>query len=130
MNYSKLVFHENSWPDISGRTITIDFDLNEIIVDSLIEGVKWCRIGPRERSAIDAKLNTVRPEEWAESYIEPVMDGFSWNLRLFEADRLVKESNGCNGYPPCDQWQAFSSLVTFCFAVTRRYGEYRPHHAV
>lgn len=83
MNYSKLVFHENSWPDISGRTITIDFDLNEIIVDSLIEGVKWCRIGPRERSAIDAKLNTVRPEEWAESYIEPVMDGFSWNLRIF-----------------------------------------------
>ena len=130
MKYDKLVFRENSWPDPTGKTITIDFDLNEIFVDSLIEGVKWCRIGSRERSTIEAKLNASRPDEWAESYTEPVMDGFRWNLRLFEEDSLVKESSGCNGHPPCEQWRALSSLVAFCFAVTRRYGEYRPPKAV
>ena len=126
MNYTKLVFQENTWPDPLGKTITIDFGMNEIIVDSMLEGIKWCRIGSRERSTIEAKLNTGRPDEWAEDYFEPVLDGSCWNLKLFEEDRLVKESSGCNGYPPRDQWQALCSLVTFCSAVTRRYGEMKP----
>ena len=130
MNYNKLVFHENTWPDAQGKTVTIDFGMNEIIVDSMIEGVKWCRIGARERSTIEAKLNIGRPEEWAEDYFEPVLDGSCWNLKLFEGAGLVRESSGCNGYPPRDQWQALRSLVTFCSAVTRRYGEYRPPKAV
>ena len=88
--------------------------------------VKWCRIGSRERSTIEAKLNTSRPEEWAENYFEPVMDGMMWDLKLFEGNDLVKESGGCNGYPPNEQWQALCSLVTFCSIVTRRYGECRP----
>lgn len=126
MNYTKLVFHENAWPDLLGRTLTIDFDMNEIIVDSMTEGVKWCRIGSRERSTIDAKLNDGRPDEWAEQYADSVLDGFCWHLELFEGGDLVKESNGYNGYPPRDRWLALSSLVDFCSAVTRRYGEYRP----
>lgn len=130
MNYTKLVFHENTWPDPFGRTITIDFDINEIIVDSMIEGVKWCRIGSRERSTIVAKLNTGRPDEWAEDYSEPVPDGSCWNLKLFEGCDLVRESGGCNGYPSRDQWQAICSLMAFCSSVTRRYGEYRPPKAV
>ena len=100
MNYTKLVFRETSWPDVLGKTITIDFAMNEIIVDSFVEGVKWCRIGSRERSTIEAKLNTSRPEEWAENYFEPVMDGMMWDLKLFEGSNLVKESGGCNGFPP------------------------------
>ena len=123
MNYDKLVFHENTWPDTLGKTITIDFGMNEIIVDSMIEGIKWCRIGARERSTIEAKLNTSRPDEWAEDYFDPVLDGMNWDLKLFEGSDLVKESSGCNGYPPREQWQALCSLVTFCSAVTRRYGE-------
>ena len=130
MNYTKLVFHENAWPDTLGRTITIDFDMNEIVVDSMIEGVKWCRIGSRERSTIEAKLSAGRPDEWSEDYFEPVLDGSSWNLKLFEGSALVKESSGCNAYPPDEQWQALCSLVTFCSAVARRYGEYRPPKAV
>ena len=126
MNYNKLVFHENTWPDVLGRTVTIDFGISEIVVDSIAEGVKWCRIGPRERSTIEAKLNTGRPDEWAEDYFEPVLDGMSWNLKLFEGSALVKESSGCNGYPPNEQWQALCSLVAFCSAVTRRYGEMKP----
>ena len=115
-------YRESVWPDL-GKTITIDFAMNEIIVDSFVEGVKWCRIGSRERSTIEAKLNTSRPEEWAENYFEPVMDGMMWDLKLFEGNDLVKESGGCNGYPPNEQWQALCSLVTFCSIVTRRYGE-------
>ena len=123
MNYTKLVFRETSWPDVLGKTITIDLAQNEIIFESFPEGVKWCRIGSRERSTIEAKLNTGRPEEWAENYFEPVMDGMMWDLKLFEGSNLVKESGGCNGYPPDEQWQALCSLLTFCSAVTRRYGE-------
>lgn len=122
MNYNKLIFREKSRSDISGQTVTIDFGMNEIIVDSLNEGVKWCRIGSRERSTIEAKLSTGRPDEWAEDYCDPVPDGFSWNLKLFAGDDLVKESRGRNGYPPNEQWQALRSLATFCSAVTRRYG--------
>ena len=123
MNYTKLVFRETSWPDVFGKTITIDLAQNEIIFESMQEGVKWCRIGSRERSTIEAKLNTGRPEEWAENYYEPVMDGMMWDLKLFEGSNLVKESGGCNGFPPNEQWQALCSLLTFCATVTRRYGE-------
>ena len=125
MKFNKLTYRECVWPDF-GKTITIDFAMNEIIVDSFLEGVKWCRIGDRERSTIEAKLNTSRPEEWSENYYEPVLDGMSWDLKLFEGSDLVKESSGSNGYPPDDQWQALCSLVTFCSVVTRRYGEARP----
>lgn len=61
MNFNKLTYHESVWPDF-GKTITIDFAMNEIIVDSFPEGIKWCRIGSRERSTIEAKLNTSNPE--------------------------------------------------------------------
>ncbi len=125
MNYSKLIYHECAWPDL-GKVITIDFSMREIIVDSFPEGIKWCRIGSRERATIEAKLNTSRPDEWAEDYFEPVLDGMSWDLKLFEGSDLVKESSGCNGYPPNEQWQALCSLVTFCSVVTRRYGEMKP----
>ena len=130
MNYSKLVFHESAWPGTPGRTIMIDFDLNEIVVDSMAGGVKWSHIGARERSTIEAKLDAGRPDEWAERFTGSAMDGSCWNLRMLTGNTIVKESSGCNRYPPQDQWQAFSSLVAFCFAITRRYGEYRPPKAV
>ena len=125
MKFNKLTYRECVWPDF-GKTITIDFAMNEIIVDSFLEGIKWCRIGTRERATIEAKLNTSRPDELAEDYFEPVLDGMNWDLKLFEGSDLVKESSGCNGYPPNEQWQALCSLVTFCSVVTRRYGEMKP----
>ena len=128
MNSSKLIYRECAWPDF-GKVITIDFSMREIIVDSFPEGIKWCRIGSRERATIEAKLNTSRPDEWAEDYFEPVLEGMSWDLKLFEGSDLVKESSGCNGYPPNEQWQALCSLVAFCSTVTRRYGEARPGEA-
>ena len=130
MTYNKLVFYENVRPDVLGKTVTIDFGLNEIVVDSMIEGIKWCRIGSRERSTIEAKLNIGRPDEWAEDNFEPVPDGSCWDMKLFEGTDLVRESHGYNGYPPHDQWRAICSLMDFCSAVTRRYGEYRPPKAV
>jgi hypothetical protein len=125
MKYNKLVYRECAWPDF-GKVITIDFSMREIIVDSFPEGIKWCRIGSRERATIEAKLNASRPDEWSENYTAPVMDGFSWNLQMFGDDGQVKESAGQNGYPPSEEWRALCSLVAFCSAVTRRYGEMKP----
>ena len=30
LNYNKLIFHEGTWPDVLGKTLTIDFKRNEL----------------------------------------------------------------------------------------------------
>lgn len=126
MEYSKLVYTERLRPDTFGKTLTIDFEIGEITVNSLAGGVKWCRLGPHERSTVEEKLNVSRPDEWAEDYLEPATDGVSWDLKLFRGRELVGSSGGRSGFPPREQWDAFRILADFCFAVTRRYGRYTP----
>ena len=124
MKFDRLVYTE-AWPGGGGfaRSMTVDFELGEITVDSACGGVRWCRLGTHERSAVDAKLSSSRPEEWAERYAASVLrDGIDWTLRLFDGGALVKTSRGTNGFPPADQWDAFRLLTDFCFTVTRRYG--------
>ena len=122
MKFSKLVYTETRPADGIGRSMTVDFELEEITVDSAGGGVRWCRLGTHERSAVDAKLSSSRPEEWAERYAAPLGNGLDWTLRLFDGAALVKTSHGTNGFPPADRWDAFRLLADFCFTVTRRYG--------
>jgi hypothetical protein len=122
MKFSKLVYTETCPADGIGRSMTVDFELEEITVDSAGGGVRWCRLGTHERSAVDAKLSSSRPEEWAERYAAPLGNGLDWTLRLFDGAALVKTSHGTNGFPPADRWDAFRLLADFCFTVTRRYG--------
>jgi len=123
MKFDRLVYTE-ARPDDGGfaRSMTVDFELEEITVDSTGGGVRWCRLGTHERSAVDAKLSSSRPEDWADRYAAAVHDGIDWTLRLFDGGALVKTSHGTNGFPPADQWDAFRLLTDFCFTVTRRYG--------
>ena len=117
MNYNKLVFHENSWPNAFGKTITIDFAMNEIIVDSMIEGVKWCRIGSRERSTIEAKLNTGRPDEWAENYYE-------CPPRRYAATRFIitegEPMENTAGFMPKHSWGYFSEAKLMPSPIAER----------
>ena len=122
MKFSKLVYTETRPADGIGRSMTVDFELEEITVDSAGGGVRWCRLGTHERSAVNAKLISSRPEEWAERYAAPLGNGLDWTLRLFDGAALVKTSHGTNGFPPADRWDAFRLLADFCFTVTRRYG--------
>lgn len=122
MKFNRLVYTEARAADGGGRSITVDFELEEITVDSAGGGVRWCRLGTHERSTVDAKLNSSHPEDWAERYAAPLGDGLDWTLRLFDGAALVKTSRGTNSFPPADQWNAFRLLADFCFTVTRRYG--------
>ena len=122
MRFNRLVYTEARPAGGIGRSMTVDFELGEITVDSAGGGVRWCRLGTHERSAVDAKLSSSRPEDWAESYCATPGDGVDWTLRLFDGAALVKTSCGTNGFPPAEQWNAFRILTDFCFTVTRRYG--------
>ena len=122
MRFNRLVYTEARPANGIGRSMTVDFELEEITVDSSGGGVRWCRLGTHERSTVDAKLSSSRPEDWAERYAAPRGDGLDWTLRLFDGAALVKTSRGRNGFPPADQWDAFRLLTDFCFTVTRRYG--------
>ena len=122
MRFNRLVYTEARPANGIDRSMTVDFELEEITVDSSGGGVRWCRLGTHERSTVDAKLSSSRPEDWAERYAAPRGDGLDWTLRLFDGAALVKTSRGRNGFPPADQWDAFRLLTDFCFTVTRRYG--------
>ena len=122
MRFNRLVYTEARPAGGIGRSMTVDFELEEITVDSAGGGVRWCRLGTHERSAVDAKLSSSRPEDWAERYAAQLGDGFAWTLRLFDGAALVKTSCGTGGFPPGDRWNAFRLLTDFCFTVTRRYG--------
>ena len=121
MKFNRLVYTEARAADGGGRSMTVDFELEEITVDSSGGGVRWCRLGTHERSTVDAKLNSSRPENWADRYAAPLGD-IAWTLKLFDGTVLVKTSCGTNGFPPAEQWDAFRLLTDFCFTVTRRYG--------
>ena len=105
MRFNRLVYTEGRSAGGGGRSMTVDFELEEITVDSAGGGVRWCRLGAHERSAVDAKLSSSRPEDWAERYAAPRGDGLDWTLRLFDGAagaKGVKDgdkglNSGCTG---------------------------------
>lgn len=91
MRFNRLVYTEARPANGIDRSMTVDFELEEITVVSPGGGVRWCRLGTHERSAVDAKLSSSRPEDWAEKYAAPLGDGLDWTLRLSEGDAEGKE---------------------------------------
>ena len=86
MKFNRLEYTE-ARPNGGGvRSMTVDFELEEITVDSSGGGVRWCRIGTHERGAIDAKLHSSRPEDWGEMYDAPTGAALDWTLRLSDSD--------------------------------------------
>ena len=114
LNYNKLVFHEDLWPDVVGRTLTINFKRGEIELKA-IEGIWSCRITFAEGIAFKSKLELSHIADWAEEYHPPVgiivLDGNSWYLKLYNGRKLLKETHGCNGLPPALQWNTFYPVI-------------------
>ena len=133
MNYTKLVFHEGTWPDVLGKTLMLDFKRGELELRS-IEGIRTCSISKAEGIAFRAKLDLSHMDTWAEEYHPPVgvmvLDGNSWYLKLYNGRKLVKEVHGCNGLPPARQWNDFFSVITrsYTFALAR--GQVRPDESI
>lgn len=140
LSYSKLVFEKREWPDVFGKTLTIDFDKSELEWAD-IEGTYFCRLSSEDISKFREKLVQCRLEDWKEKFQLPpdiaVMDGCRWSLKLFDGGNLVKESSGQNGYPPARQWKMFSAAVNFGFHLIlycgrkrkQKSGGYRPTFA-
>ncbi len=124
INYNKLIFHEDLWPDVVGRTLTIDFKRGELELKA-IEGIWSCRITFAEGIAFKSRLELSHMADWAEEYHPPVgvmvLDGNSWYLKLYHGRKMLKETHGCNGLPPGRQWNVFHSVITrsYNFALAR-----------
>ena len=129
MNYNKLVFHEDIWPDMLGRTLTFDCKRCDLELKT-IEGIRSCSITMAEKIAFRSRFELSHMDTWAEEYHPPVgvmvLDGNSWYLKLYNGRKLLKETHGCNGLPPGRLWNVFYSVITrsYNFALAR--GQARP----
>lgn len=132
MNYTKLIFHEDTWPDAAGMTLTIDFKRGELELRTT-EGIRACCITPAECIAFRGKLDLSHMDIWAESYHPSVsamvLDGNSWYLKLYDGRKPVKETHGCNGLPPSLQWNTFYSVIARSYTIARARGILRPDEA-
>ena len=133
MNYTKLVFHEGTWPDVYGKTLTLDFKRSELELRTF-EGIRTCSITMSEGIAFRAKLELSHMDTWAEEYHPPVgvmvLDGNSWYLKLYNGRKLVKEVHGCNGLPPPLQWNTFYSVIARMCMIAQARGILRPDEAM
>lgn len=100
MNYNKLVFHEDTWPDVVGRTLTFNCKRYELELKT-IEGIRSCSITMAECIAFRSRFELSHIDTWAAEYHPSfgamVLDGNSWYLKLYNGRKLVKETHGCNG---------------------------------
>ena len=133
MHYDKLIFHEDLWPDVLGRTLTLEFRRGELELRET-EGVLSCCITPAECVAFRGKLDLSHMDIWAESYHPSVsamvLDGNSWYLKLFDGRKMVRETHGCNGLPPALQWNTFYSVIARSYIIARARGILRPNETM
>jgi len=133
LNYNKLIFHEDLWPDVVGRTLLIDFKRGELELRA-IEGIRTCNISFAEGIAFRSKLDLSHVADWAAEYHPPVgvmvLDGNSWYLRLYNGRKLLKETHGCNGLPPPLQWNTFYPVIARMCTIAQVRGILRPDEAM
>ena len=129
MNFNKLVFHEKNWPDVIGRTLTINFDKCELEL-LYSEGLLSCCITQKECSAFKERLALCQLDDWSETYEPPagiaVLDGSSWSLALFDGEKQVKDICGMNGFPPMELWSKLTSVLDDGYTIALKHGKKTP----
>ena len=133
MNYNKLVFHEDLWPDVVGRTLAFNCKHCELELKTF-EGIRSCCITMAEKIAFRSRFELSHIDTWAEEYHPSfgvmVLDGNSWYLKLYNGRKLVKETHGCNGLPPARQWKDFYSVIARMYTSAQARGILRPDEAM
>ena len=114
MNYNTLIFHEDLWPDVVGRTLTFNCKRYELELRT-IDGIRSCSITMAECIAFRSRFELSHIDLWAAEYHPSfgavIMDGNSWYLKLYNGRKLIKETHGCNGLPPPLQWNTFYPVI-------------------
>ena len=132
LNYNRLIFHEDLWPDVVGRTLLIDFKRGELELKA-IDGIRTCNISMAEGIAFRSKLDLSHVADWAEEYHPPVgvmvLDGNAWYLKLYNGKKLVKETHGCNGLPPGREWNVFYAVIARSYTFSLARGQSRPDNS-
>lgn len=129
MKFTKLVFHEKNWPDVFGRTLTLNLDKRELELQRLEGGLSCC-ITKKECSLFMKRLVAARMEDWSEVYQPPaeiaVLDGSTWSLDLYDGESKVKAIIGQNTFPSMDQWSALTSVLEDAYEIALRRGKDTP----
>ena len=122
MNYNKLVFHEDTWPDVVGRTLTFNCKRYELELKTT-EGIRSCSITMAECIAFRSRFELSHIDTWAAEYHPSfgamVLDGNSWYLKLYNGKRVIKETYGCNGLPPPLQWNTFYPVIVRMYTIAQ-----------
>ena len=133
MNYNKLIFHEDLWPDVIGRTLTFNCKRYELELKT-IEGIRSCSITMAECIAFRSRFELSHIDTWAAEYHPSfgamVLDGNSWYLKLYNGRKLLKETHGCNGLPPRQHWNVFYSVITRSYNYALARGQARPDESM
>ena len=133
MNYNKLIFHEDLWPDVVGRTLLFNRKRYELELKT-IEGIRSCSITMAECIVFRSKFELSHIDTWAAEYHPSfgamVLDGNSWYLKLYNGRTLIKETYGCNGLPPPLQWNTFYPVITRMCMIAQTRGILRPDDAM
>ena len=132
MNYNKLVFHEDTWPDVVGRTLTFNCKRYELELKT-IEGIRSCSITMAECIAFRSRFELSHIDTWAAEYHPSfgamVLDGNSWYLKLYNGRKLFKETHGCNGLPLPLQWNTFYPVIARMCTIAQVRGILRQDEA-
>jgi len=84
MNYNKLIFHEDLWPDVVGRTLTFNCKRCELELKTF-EGIRSCCVTMAEKIAFRSRFELSHMDTWAAEYHPSfgavVLDGNSWYLK-------------------------------------------------
>ena len=129
MKFTKLIFHEKNWPDVIGRTLTLNFDKCELELQRF-EGGLSCSITKQECASFMERLTASQFEEWSEVYQPPaeivVLDGSTWSLDLYDGEKRVKASIGQNDFPPRKQWCALTAVLDDAYEIALKCGKDTP----
>lgn len=129
MKFTKLVFHEQNWPDVFGRTLTLNFDKCELELQRF-ERVLSCCITKKECDSFMKRLAASHLEDWSDVYHPPVgtavMDGSTWSLDLYDGESKVKAVIGQNAFPSMGQWCALTSVLDEAYEIAFKCGKNTP----
>ena len=112
MRFNRLFYREQDWPDL-GMDLALDLEHGEISEFAFRTGdMRTHSLTAAEREKLVSLLLQCDFAHWDAEYSAPVLDGFSWHLRLDHGETTILESHGGNAFPR--RWREFRKFTRFC----------------